>query len=304
MALVKHTHESFTTTTTGLRYDSPPMVLFERAKRLGIWNPADIDFSQDAKDWQALTDPQRDYLKSVCSRFISGEEAVTLDLLPLMRAVSEAGHLEEAMYLTTFLWEEAKHVDFFTRALAAFEVDAAELEGYHSPYYKRLFYEILPERLNVLNHDPSPENLVRASATYNLMIEGVLAETGYYIFFSIMDDYGILPGTREGIRKLQMDESRHIAYGVFLLSRLVAEDDSLFSIVEEVLKESQEYQRLSTEDNIKRFGRVPFKLDYEQIAAFSRSQYERRLARIQKARGRSLEELYRSGKSLLDDPAN
>jgi ribonucleoside-diphosphate reductase beta chain len=301
MALVNHTHEAFTTTTTGLRYDIPPMILFERAKRLGIWNPADIDFTQDAEDWKNLTAEQHSYLKSLCSRFISGEEAVTLDLLPLMKAVSESGHLEEAMFLTTFLWEEAKHIDFFTRALAAFRVDASELEEYHSPYYRQLFYQTLPERMNVLYHDPSPANLVRASATYNLSIEGVLAETGYYIFFSIMDEYNILPGTRQGIRNLQMDESRHIAYGVFLLSRLVAEDDSLFGIVEEVLAESQEYQRLSSEDNVKRFGQIPFKLDYEQIGAFSRSQYERRLARIQKARGKSIEELYRSGKALLEE---
>lgn len=304
MALVNHSHETFTTTTTGLRYDIPPMILFERAKRLGIWNPADLDFSRDAEDWKALSVEQQNYLKSVCSRFISGEEAVTLDLLPLMKAVSESGHLEEAMFLTTFLWEEAKHIDFFTRALAAFEVDAAELEDYHSPYYKQLFYETLPERMNVLYRDASPANLVRASATYNLMIEGVLAETGYYIFFSIMDTYNILPGTRQGIRNLQMDESRHIAYGVFLLSRLVSEDESLFGIIEEVLAESQEYQRLSTQDNMKRFGRIPFDLDYDQIGAFSRSQYERRLARIQKARGKTLEEIYRSGRALLEESSN
>ena len=304
MALVNHTHESFATTTTGLRYDIPPMILFDRAKRLGIWNPADIDFSRDAEDWQRLNPEQQSYLKSVCSRFISGEEAVTLDLLPLMKAVSESGHLEEAIFLTTFLWEEAKHIDFFTRALSAFNVDAGELEVYHSPYYRQLFYETLPERMSVLYHDPSPANLVRASATYNLMIEGVLAETGYFIFFQIMDENNILPGTRQGIRNLQMDESRHIAYGVFLLSRLVAEDDSLFSIIEEVLAESQEYQRLSTQDNIKRFGQIPFKLDYEQVGAFSKSQYERRLARIRKARGKSLEEIYRSGKALLEESVN
>lgn len=304
MATVNHAHESFATTTKGLRYDIPPMILWERAKRLGIWNPADIDFSQDAEDWRKLSPAQQSYLKSVCSRFISGEEAVTLDLLPLMKAVSESGHLEEAMFLTTFLWEEAKHIDFFTRALASFKVDASELEEYHSPYYKNLFYEVLPERMSVLYRDPSPENLVRASATYNLMIEGVLAETGYYIFFSIMDENNILPGTRQGIRNLQMDESRHIAYGVFLLSRLVAEDDSLFSIIEEVLAESQEYQKLSTADNMKRFGTIPFKLNYEQVGAFSRTQYERRLARIQKARGKSLEEIYRSGKALLEESGN
>ena len=46
------------------------------------------------------------------SLFQAGEEAVTLDLLPLIRAIAQEGRIEEEMYLTTFLWEEAKHVDF------------------------------------------------------------------------------------------------------------------------------------------------------------------------------------------------
>ena len=31
----------------GLNHDLPPMRLWQKAKRLGIWNPGDIDFSQD-----------------------------------------------------------------------------------------------------------------------------------------------------------------------------------------------------------------------------------------------------------------
>jgi ribonucleoside-diphosphate reductase beta chain len=116
-----------------------------------------------------------------------------------------------------------------------------------------------------------------------------------------MDGHNILPGTREGIRNLQLDESRHIAYGVFLLSRLVAEDDSLFGIIEEVLEDGMEYQRQSAEDSRKRFGTIPFKLDHDKIQAFSHSQYEKRLNRIQKARGKTLEEIYGAGKTILED---
>jgi ribonucleoside-diphosphate reductase beta chain len=40
-------HTSFVTLTRGLRRDSLPMRLYEKAKRYGIWNPSDIDFSKD-----------------------------------------------------------------------------------------------------------------------------------------------------------------------------------------------------------------------------------------------------------------
>ena len=48
-------HDHFITTSCGLRRESPIMRLYEKAKRLGIWNPSDIDFSQDARDWGGWT---------------------------------------------------------------------------------------------------------------------------------------------------------------------------------------------------------------------------------------------------------
>ncbi len=36
------THDTFLTTTHGLRRELPPMRLFEKAKRFGVWNPSDI----------------------------------------------------------------------------------------------------------------------------------------------------------------------------------------------------------------------------------------------------------------------
>lgn len=46
------THPTFTTTGRRLQRDIPPMRLYEKAKRLGTWNPGDIDFSQDKADWK------------------------------------------------------------------------------------------------------------------------------------------------------------------------------------------------------------------------------------------------------------
>lgn len=109
------THDSFLTTTHGLRRGLPPMRLFEKAKRFGIWNPSDIDLSQDQRDWRSLTADEQDILLRLSALFQAGEEAVTLDLLPLIIVIAQEGRLEEEMYLTSFLWEEAKHVEFFSR---------------------------------------------------------------------------------------------------------------------------------------------------------------------------------------------
>lgn len=293
MAVMANTHESFVTTTRGLRREIPPMILWERAKKLGIWNPADLDFTQDTKDWANLSQKQKDYTLSLASQFISGEEAVTLDLLPLIKIISEQGHLEEEMFLTTFLWEEAKHIDFFSRALASYGVAPGDLAQFHFPTYSKLFYETFPQRMKALYDDPSPANMVRASTTYNLGIEGILAETGYYMWYSLMDSEKILPGTRQGIRKIQMDESRHIAYGVFLISRLVIEDNSLFEIVEEIMDEMMAYLVQSNKESEQRFGDIPFNFNYDQVLQFGVTQHQRRMAKIAKVKGKTLDQLYK-----------
>lgn len=300
IAQAPHSHTSFATTTRGLRREIPPMVLFEKAKRLGIWNPADLDFSQDAKDWQKLTDDQRDYVLYLASQFQAGEEAVTLDLLPLINVIAREGRLEEEMFLTTFLWEEAKHVDFFNRFLTAIDAPA-DLTGHHGPCYSRVFYEILPQRLRSLNENPSRENMVRASTTYNLAIEGIMAETGYYMWYSLMDAQNIFPGARQGIRNIQLDESRHIAYGVFLISRLIAEEPALWDIVQEVMNEMLEAAHTMTMEGLAKYDGHPFGFDPTDTTNFSTAQCQKRLARIDKARGRSLEDLYKTTNLIIEE---
>ena len=120
-------------------------------------------------------------------------------------------------------------------------------------------------------------------------------------WYSIMGTNKVLPGPREVVRHMQLDESRQMAYGVFLLSRLIAEDESLFEIVEEVMDEMLEYLGRTNAETEERIGEIPFDFDYEQVMAFGTAQYERRMARISKAKGKTLEEIYRSGKAQLDD---
>lgn len=140
----------------GLDFDSEPVKLWEKAKALGIWNPSDIDFSQDREDWEALDDDQRDLLRRLTSLFLAGEESVTLDLLPLIGVIAAEGRLEEEMYLTSFLWEEAKHVEVFMRFFDAIGELHVDQTHYHSPSYRKIFYEELPQAMGALRTDSSP----------------------------------------------------------------------------------------------------------------------------------------------------
>src|SRR3981081_4148022 len=106
-----------TTSERGLRWDSVPMRLWQKAKRLGVWDPATIDLTADRQHWAGVTPVERELILRPTPLFRAGEEAVTVDLLPLIETIAAEGRIEEEMYLTSFLWEEAKHVDFFRRWL-------------------------------------------------------------------------------------------------------------------------------------------------------------------------------------------
>jgi ribonucleoside-diphosphate reductase beta chain len=283
---------SFVTTGRGLRRDEPAMRLYEKAKRLGVWNPSDIDFSADVRDWQALDERERDLLLHVTSLFVAGEEGVTVDLLPLVLAIAAEGRLEEELYLTTFLWEEGKHVDFFRRFLDEVARPDGDMARYHTPSYRTIFYEELPSAMSALLTDRSPEAQVRASVTYNMIVEGVLAETGYHGYFEALERNDLLPGLREGIALLKRDESRHIAYGIFLLSRLIAERPELWPAAQERM-EALLPAALGVVVETFRYDPMPFGLELDDFLGFATTQFQHRLERIERgAEARSVELVY------------
>jgi ribonucleoside-diphosphate reductase beta chain len=293
-------HDTFLTTTTGLRRELPPMRLFEKAKRLGIWNPSDIDLSQDRRDWQRLADDEQDILLRLGALFQAGEEAVTLDLLPLIMVVAQEGRLEEEMFLTTFLWEEAKHVDFFSRFFGEVAGAPADLSRYHSASYRALFHEALPTAMNRLLADPSPAAQVRASVTYNMVTEGVLAETGYHGYFTVLQRNGLMPGQVRGIQLLKQDESRHIAYGIYLISRLIAVAPGLWQVAEDTMNELLPLAMDIIGDAFEPYDPVPFGLSPADFTDFAISQFQKRLERLEKARGASLEEIDRVTMAVIE----
>src|SRR5690625_945105 len=106
----------------GLNWDSFPLRLFAKGNAK-FWNPADIDMSRDAADWQELPEEARFRIKRLCALFVAGEEAVTEDIQPFIRAMAAEGRLGDEMYLTQFAFEEAKHVQVFRMWLDALGVE-------------------------------------------------------------------------------------------------------------------------------------------------------------------------------------
>ncbi len=298
------THLTFATTSPrGLRQNILPMRLYQKSKKLGVWDPQSIDFTQDIFDWQHLNDNERDTLLYLTALFQAGEECVTLDLLPLIMAIAQEGHIEEELYLTSFLWEEAKHTEFFRRFLDEVAHEHSDLAHYHTPSYRTLFYEELPRTMHALLTDRSSVAQARAATTYNMIIEGVLAETGYHGYFFMLQRNNIMPGLQQGISYIKRDESRHLAYGVFLISRLVAADPSLWPAIEQCMNEllmpalSMVHEVFADSENLKE---MPFGLQMDDYLNFAMTQFSKRVQRIQRAREQTLEQLYQTTEAEVE----
>ncbi|WP_132992483.1 R2-like ligand-binding oxidase [Gordonia zhaorongruii] len=286
------TRQGFTTLRAGgLHWDSFPLRLFTKGNGKH-WDPTDLDHSKDAADWAGISDEQRRSATYLVAQFVAGEEAVTQDIQPFMSAMAAENRFGDEMYLSQFCLEEAKHAQAFrlwmdevglTDDLHPFVAD--------NPYYRQLFYDELPNSLRVLQQDPSPRNQVRASVTYNHVIEGSLALTGYFAWHKICVENDILPGMQSLISHIADDERRHMAWGTFTCRRHVAADDSLWETVTERMGELMPMAlgMITWVDD--QFDDKPFGIDNDEFLAYAADRAQRRLGAIESARGRPVEDI-------------
>ncbi|PMC36999.1 ribonucleotide-diphosphate reductase [Bacillus sp. UMB0899] len=280
-----------TTSARGIKESSFPFQLYQKAKKFGTWNPQEIDFTKDKEDWKSLSTKHREWIVKLLAQFQGGEEAVTHDLLPLLKVAAIEGRLEEELFLTTFLYDEAKHTELFRRVLDELG-EKGDLTHLHSKTYRKFFYEILPETMEQLWNHPTPESLADAATVYNMFSEGVLAETGYKVFSDGLSKMGKMPGLLQGIEYLKKDESRHIAYGTYLLQRLINEHPHLFDRVVKKLEELAPLALVLNEEGMAFEEDEKGKTATSELINFSKKQLMARIEILSRARTKNINELY------------
>ncbi|MEA2486963.1 MAG: ribonucleoside-diphosphate reductase beta chain [Actinomycetota bacterium] len=206
----------------------PSPISYDRLYRLweeNPWSATAIDFSQDKKDWmERLTEQQREAALWNYAMFLVGEEAVARTLTPVCDAAPE---YPQTIFLTTQIVDEARHhvfFDRFMREVASQGRDTrstlAAVDGYLTWGFKQVFAE-LDRVTDQLRKKPKDLPLLAQSlALYHVIIEGVLAIPGQHFIQRYVEKMGILPGFKQGIDNVSRDESRHVAFGIKMLSDL------------------------------------------------------------------------------------
>jgi ribonucleotide reductase beta subunit family protein with ferritin-like domain len=213
--------------TDAVSYDD----LYARWER-GNWRATEIDFSQDVVDWnEKLTPEQRRSALWLYTLFFHGEDSVADNLSPYI----DAAPLEEQKYfLTTQQVDEARHAVFFHRFMrevagvgdasiaSTLRATDPEITWGHRKVFGRL-----DQMADELRADRSKPQLARAITLYHVVVEASMAQPGQHMIERYLEELDLLPGFREGMRNVALDEQRHIGFGVKLLADLYREDPEL-----------------------------------------------------------------------------
>lgn len=218
------------------------------------WSVEDLDFTQDADDWQRISEEQRKALLGVTVRFLAGEQAVTDELVPMLAASHALGRFDWITYLSTFLMEEAKHAEFFMRwhdevvgilepdeVAEHFLIRGKTVDPSGRFEVRDVLHEALPHyggKLMEAVQGGTEVEIERAfvafSAAYNGFVEGVLTMPSYEIVIDTTKQWDAFPTLNQGFKLILMDEGRHITFGTMACRILIEKDPSYADAVHEI----------------------------------------------------------------------
>ncbi len=215
--------------STSAHAPKSPFDLYRAAKRFGTWDPEAIDLTTDRRDVAALSEGKREQLIKVCALFYEGEVSVADTLAWFMLGFEDAGR---RAFLSTQIFEEVKHAEFFQRYFRVVLGDV-DTGRYLVPEYRGVLLDELRQRgesigAAVINHDPAglERAMVMGVAHYMGVVEGLLAVSGYDYFDEMLGREKICPGLLEGIRQIRIDEGRHLTHGMdYLREKIVAKPE-------------------------------------------------------------------------------
>ncbi|MDQ3876765.1 MAG: ribonucleotide-diphosphate reductase subunit beta [Actinomycetota bacterium] len=264
-------------------------ISYERLYRLweeNPWSATGLDFSQDKVDWaERLTEQQREAALWNYAMFLVGEEAVARTLTPVCDAAPE---YPQKIFLTTQIVDEARHHVFFDRFMREVAAQGRDtrstlgaVERHLTWGFKQVFAE-LDRVTEQLRKKPNELPLLAQSiAIYHVTIEGVLAIPGQHFIQRYVEKMGILPGFKQGIDNVSRDESRHVAFGIKMLSDLVRSSRECRQAAIEMWDRVMPWSvGVFVPPNLDRSYAECFDFTLNEIYAFGLRSFETKLARI------------------------
>jgi len=186
------------------------------------WEPTAIDLAPDARAWPELPDERRRRLTTLLAGFRVAEDAVSEHLTPF---ADRAEHVDTMMMWIFFLQrrDEDRHTEFFDRVAA----EVLRLPGDTPAQRLAAARELVPAPLLELFEVRLPKMAAELAAgrtgildgigLYHMVLEGAVFTAGQRALLDDLED-DALPGVREGVSRVELDERWHVGFGVRCLT--------------------------------------------------------------------------------------
>jgi ribonucleoside-diphosphate reductase beta chain len=186
------------------------------------WDAAAIDLTADAGAWPRLPVERRRRLATLLASFSVAEDAVAEHLTPF---ADVAEHVDTMLMWVFFLQrrDEDRHALFFDRIAAQVlrlpGDTAAERRAAARAHVPDAFLELFEVRLPALAAELAAgrTGLLDGVALYHMVLEGAVFFAGQRALLEDLDD-GVLPGVREGLQHVELDERWHVGFGLRCLA--------------------------------------------------------------------------------------
>ena len=187
------------------------------------WNPATIDLTEDARAWPELPAERRRNLMTLLAGFRVAEDAVSEHITPFAEVAREAtlASHESLMAWVFFLQrrDEDRHALMFDRIAAEVlglpgDTPAERREAARAhvpPAVLELFEVRLPAMAAELAAGRA--GLGEGVALYHMVLEGTIFDAAHHALRNYLAD-DALPGVREGVERVELDERWHIGFGL------------------------------------------------------------------------------------------
>ncbi|MBV9799973.1 MAG: hypothetical protein JO039_18145 [Solirubrobacterales bacterium] len=210
------------------------------------WNPMAIDLAPDARAWPGLPDERRRRLTTLLAGFRVAEDAVSEELTPFADVMGQDRSMwsdETLLAWVLFLQrrDEDRHTQFFDRVAeevlrlpgATPEERRAAAREHVPPAVLELFEVRLPALAAELAAGRA--ELSEGIGLYHMVLEGIVFDAGQHALLDDLQD-GALPGIREGVERVELDERWHIGFGL----RCLIEARPSPELLEDVLAQAED----------------------------------------------------------------
>jgi len=209
------------------------------------WDAKAIDLTPDACAWPGLPAERRRRLTTLLAGFCVAEDAVSEHLAPF-GAVAKGTSMasEESLMAWVFFLQrrdEVRHALLFDRIAA--EVlglpgdTPAERRAAARAHVTPALLELFEVRLPALAAELAAgrAGLGEGVSLYHMVLEGIVFDAGQHALLDDLAD-GALPGVREGVRRVELDERWHIGFGL----RCLIESQPSADLLDELLARAED----------------------------------------------------------------